>query len=179
MSSAIGYVDRDALGEAGHIGAGMAARVLECLVGEGSILTPPRVGNGTRPIGPLEVSLALARPIEGEIIVVFSAGAAVRLLREMNGSGDWDLTRLGGLETSSLCEAANMLGCAYLTGLGELTELFFEPLPPTLRQGGRPVRPAGRVWVASTLRGEDGFEVVLVLTMEGEGSARLLEALGL
>jgi chemotaxis protein CheY-P-specific phosphatase CheC len=127
----------------------------------------------------VEVSLPLARPIEGEIVVVFSAGAAERLLREMDGPGERDLTRLNVPETSCLCEAANMLGCAYLTGLGDLTELFFEPLPPAIRLGGRASGPSEQIWVASTLRGEDGFELVLVLTMEGEGSTHLLEALGL
>ena len=54
MKSDLDTTCRDALGEAGNVGAGFAARAMERLLGEGSRLSPPRVGGGVAYVYRLE-----------------------------------------------------------------------------------------------------------------------------
>ena len=168
---------KDALGEAGHIGAGSAATALEQMLGEAYALSPPRMGGGAEPLGPIEVALPLTGTCEGELRVIFSAPAADWVLQEMNGEEERDLMDLGEEDISSLCEAANILGCAYLTGLGDQSGLPLRPRPPALRFGGYPREAGDGLWIASRLRERAGFEIEFVLRLKEPAVLNLLEAL--
>ena len=169
---------RDALGEAGNIGAGRAATAMEFLTGEPISLSPPRVGEGVRPIGAVEIGLELEGRLCGEVFITLDPACVAFLLLRLRGVSDGDLTRLGEMERSVICEAANVLGCTYLTAISELTHLTFHPTVPTLRIGGKPADARGSVWIGSRMRGRDGFEAELVLDLEEEGHKTLLNALG-
>ena len=92
MSVQIDERDRDMLGEASHVGAGRVAMALERMMGEGSQLTPPRVGDGVRPIGAIEISHEL----------VDRARPSARILRDEYRSLDFSLRGGQGSDTTAL-----------------------------------------------------------------------------
>ncbi len=132
----------DALREVANIGAGHAATALSQLTDRRIMISVPEIHLATREQlatllgGPSESVVAITVQILGDlaghtmfVLTRANARSLCNFLLGEQGGGDADLTEL---QVSTLLEAGNILGAAYLNALATLMGMILLPSVPTV-----------------------------------------------
>lgn len=132
----------DALREIGNVGMGQAASALSQLTGNAIHLEVPRVvladtvampqllGDAERVV--VGIYLRMLGSAQGNILMVFPRGNAVRILEELLPGRVSEGDALSELELSALKELGNILASAYLNALGEMLGMTLIPSVPLI-----------------------------------------------
>lgn len=134
MSSSYPELQLDALRELANIGSGTAATALSSMLARPVDISVPTalalpIADAVDAAGaPDEMVTAVVLPLVGDLeaiaLLLFTADDAAALCELLGVDADTDM----GI--SALAEIGNILGCAYIGALSQMTALALEPMPP-------------------------------------------------